>query len=106
MPAPDWEDLGDFFDLVDFGVKAVVRFQAGGEREIVGIFDDPSITASLGVYVSDTTDPHFLCKETDAKGIRRGDFFVLNDVVHDILRDPKLDGTGVAMLILAAQGRP
>lgn len=106
MPAPAWEDLGAFFDTDDFGVRATVRFQAGGSRDIVGHFDDPSINPTLGAYDADTNDPVFLCKETDAKGIRRGDEFILCDVIHDILAEPKLDGTGVAQLRLAAQGRP
>lgn len=105
MPAPAWEDLGDFFDPEVFGSRGTIRFQAGGERQIVGIFDDPYMNAMLGEYEADTSSPRFTCREVDVAGVQRGDEFELDGALYDVMTHPQKDGHGLAILKLASQGR-
>lgn len=101
MPAPAWEDLGEFLDPQEFASHAVIRFQSGAQRAVVGIFDDPYLNAELGEYDMDNSRPRFLGKFIDFQGVKRGDILELDGQEYDILTSPQPDGTGMATLDLA-----
>ena len=103
MPSPAWEDLDDFLDVDDFATAAVIHFQAGGERPVVGNFDDPYLNARAGEHEEDTTKPTLNIKESDAVGIRRLDWLVINGKTYDIMTGAQPDGTGMAIIELAAR---
>lgn len=100
---PAWDNLDDFLQLDDFAVPAVVQFQAGGARDIKGVFDDPSLTAKLGGYDRDDNQVTLTVTASDAAGIRRGDVVTVAGASYDVLTTPKADGTGMAGIVLAAQ---
>lgn len=100
---PAWDNLDDFLQLGDFAVPAVVQFQAGGQRSIKGVFDDPSLTAKLGGYDRDDNQVTLTVKASDAAGVRRGDTVTVAGATYDVLTTPKADGTGMAAIPLAAQ---
>jgi hypothetical protein len=100
---PAWDNLDDFLQLDDFAVPAVVQFQAGGQRDIRGVFDDPSLTAKLGGYDRDDNQVTLTVKGSDAAGIRRGDTVSVAGTTYDVLTTPRADGTGMAAIVLAGQ---
>jgi hypothetical protein len=102
MPAPDWEDLTEFFDVTEFADTAEITTAAGQVLTVAGIYDDPYLNAQLGEYQMDISDPRFTCKETDVQGVKRGDVAVIDGKEYDILTAPQSDGTGVAVLKLAS----
>lgn len=103
MPAPAWEKLSDFFSTNDFADECVVHFQAGGQRTVVGNFDDPYLDAQAGEYALDTSDPRFMAPATELAGIKKYDTAVIGGITYDILGGPQPDGTGLAVLKLAPQ---
>lgn len=105
MPAPAWEDLGDFFDTEEFAFAAVISLAGGGVVSLAGNFDDPYVDAELADYDHDTVNPKFTCPEHLVGGVRRGDTiaitFPAGVQTFDILTSPQPDGTGIAVLELA-----
>lgn len=104
MPKPPWEDLDQFLDdKTGFAVTAKLVLRDETERTILGIFDEPSLTAVAGrQYHYNTTAPTFSCKEADVHGVVRGDRLIMGDRTFDLLKSPRIDGTGWAMLELNA----
>lgn len=98
---PAWDNLDDFLQADDFAVPAVIGFQAGGSREVMGVFDDPSLTAKLGGYDRDDNHATLTVKASDTAGVRRGDTVTVAGVTYDVMTSPKMDGTGMAALVLA-----
>ncbi|MBF9235584.1 head-tail joining protein [Microvirga alba] len=105
MPKPAWDDLDAFLRDDEFATVATVRLQDGGTRTVRGIFDDPYLNAQLGEYEIDTTRPRLLCKEADVIGVKRGDLVDIDGRVYDVMTGAQPDGTGMALLEMAAQGR-
>lgn len=111
MPAPLWEDLDVFLDQDDFALSGTVTLASGAVRTFAGIFSDPYLNAQTGEYDMDNQRPRFLCKETDAVGITRGDTFVVEQknargvvvwsASFDILTGAQATGDGMAVLDLA-----
>lgn len=111
MPAPLWEDLDVFLDTDEFALSGTVTLSSGAVRTFPGIFDDPYLNAELGEYDMDNMKPRFLCKESDAAGITRGDTILVfqkdkRGVVvwsksFDILTGAQATGDGMALLELA-----
>lgn len=101
MPGLDWEDLDDFLDTEEFAVSGVIDFQAGGNRTVSLIFDDPYLNAQLGEYEMDVSRPRGLGKLADFTGVTRGDIITIDGKEYDILTGPQPDGTGMATLDLA-----
>lgn len=102
MPKPPWEDLDQFLDeRTGFAVTATLVLRDATERVILGIFDEPSLSAVAGrQYQYNTTAPTFSCKEADVHGCTRGDSLILDGRTFDLLKSPRIDGTGWAMLEL------
>ena len=113
MPHPAWDNPADFVDTDDFAVRAVIAFQAGGTRAIVGILDEPYLEGSLGSrpkpgdFQMDTVRPKFTCVEGTCSGARRGDTLTvyLADGVtvhglYNIMTYPQQNGTGTEVLEL------
>jgi len=101
MPHPDWEDLSAFFDPEEFATTAVIK--RGDEvvvAEVLGIFDDPNIVAMIGEYEHDHQPPTFLCPEVAVAAVHRNDTIEIEGKTFDIMHEPRLDGTGVASLML------
>ncbi len=105
MANPAWDDLDAFLSADEFAVKAIVRLQDGGTRVVTGIFDDPYLNAQLGEYEVDTSRPRFTCKEADVIGVLRGDRVDIASRTYDVLSSAQPDGTGMAILELAAQAK-
>ncbi len=105
MPTPAWDDLNTFLSVDDFAVEATVTRQDGDTRVVIGIFDDPYLNAQLGEYELDTSRPRFTCRESDVIGVLRGDMVEINGRSYDVLSSAQPDGTGMAVLELAAQER-
>lgn len=101
MSSPAWEDLDVFLQLDDFAVSAVIHLQAGGTRQVIGILDDPYLSASAGGFDRDQVRPTLQLKETDAVGVHRGDWVVTQGRTYDIMTAPQGDGTGMALLDMA-----
>jgi len=104
MPKLPWEDLDQFLDdKTGFAITAELVPHSGAARSILGIFDEPSITAEAGrQYQHDTTNPTFQCKEESVAGVVRYDTLIIAGRSFDILEAPAVDGTGWAVLKLAA----
>jgi hypothetical protein len=100
MPTPAWDDLDAF--LGDFAVPVVLTMQDGATRTFPAIFDDPYLNAQIGEYEADTSRPRLTCKESDVIGVSRGDSVTIAGRVYDVLTGGQADGTGMAMLDLAA----
>jgi len=103
MPHPDWEDLSAFFDPDEFATSAVIARGSETVAEVLGIFDDPNQVARLGEYELDHVGPRFVCSEVAVAGVIKGDTATIEGTTWDIIREPELDGTGIATLMLAAQ---
>lgn len=102
MPIQPWDDLDAFLNTDEFAVSATVRLQDGGTRVVRGIFDDPYLNAQLGEYEIDTTRPRLTCKEADVIGVLRGDLVDIAGKTFDVLASAQPDGTGMAVLEMAA----
>lgn len=98
-----WENLDIFLDTDDFAIRATLRLQDGGERVVVGIFDDPYLNAEAGEYELDTSQPRLTGRWADVQDVTRGDTVEVGGRVYDVVTDAQPDGTGMAMLALAAQ---
>lgn len=112
MPAPPWENLGDFLNTDEFAVSASIALQGGGTRAgIAGIFDEPYLNAELGEFDLDTSRPRFLCAESAVAGVQRYDTVTLTQrdasgavtwsKVFDVVTDPQPTGDGMATLELS-----
>jgi hypothetical protein len=105
MPSPDWEDLSEFFDPSVFATRLMLS--RGGEvlGRVLCLFDDPSTSPQLGDFSLDDQAPRVTMPEKDATalGFRRGDVVAVSDREFDVMRSPDLDGTGVAVVILAVR---
>jgi hypothetical protein len=96
--------LDDFLSLKDFGELATFTPEGGAARAPVpGIFDDAHFNAEAGSFDMDASDPRFLCKATDVVGLKKGAGCTIAGRVGAwyLVRDPKLDGTGMATVFLA-----
>ena len=102
MAAPDWEDLDAFFDDDEFATPVVVETQSGETRRFSAIVDYPYVDAAAGIYELDTTAPQLTCPEPDLAGIARGDRADVGGKPYDVVGNPEPDGTGLAVLRLAA----
>lgn len=102
MPGPAWENIGDFFDLADFATPAVVTRSGRRVADFLGVFDDPSVTASLGEYENDSVEPIFTCAEIDIAAVKIGDVVTIEGRAFDLVKPPQLDGTGIAVLRLVS----
>ena len=101
MPAPGWEDLGDFLDEEEFATEAVIELADGQVLPpISAIFDDPYLNAQLGEYQMDVRQPRLLCRESDVLVVRRGAYATVNGRRYDVLTAPEPDGTGMATVML------
>ncbi len=100
---PAWENLDIFLDTDDFAVWVTVCLQAGGERRVRAIFDDPYLNTELGEYELDTSSPRLTCRWADVQDVARGDTVEVNGRVYDVITNAQPDGTGMAMLALAVQ---
>lgn len=104
MATPAWDDLDAFLDADDFAVAATLQPRDGGPaRPLVGLFDGPYVKARLGGYQMDASAPTFTGKAADFVGIHRGDTVdIPGEGSFSVLTEPQGDGTGMAVLELAA----
>ena len=101
--APEWENLDEFLDPGEFGTWALISRPGGQARRVAGIYDDPYLAGDLGQYTADTSQPRFTCKAEDVVDVARGDTVLIGRQVYDVLSAPQGDGTGIAVIELAAQ---
>lgn len=100
MPHPTWEDLSEFFDPDEFATIATITRASENVGEVLGIFDDPNHVTGLGEYDLDHPVPKFMCAEFNVALLKRGDVVTIEGKDFDLIEEPKLDGTGIATLIL------
>lgn len=98
---PAWDDVRQFVNPADFGIPAVITFQAGGTRSVTVIFDDPYLNAERGEYQKDDSHPTAVAVAADFAGVKRKDTIVIDGKTYAILSSPQSDGTGCASLDLA-----
>lgn len=98
-----WENLDVFLDTDDFAIRVTVRLQDGTERVVKCIFDDPYLNAELGEYELDSTQPRLTCRWSDVQDVRRGDEVEIEGRIYDVVTNAQPDGTGMAVVALAAQ---
>jgi len=103
MPSPSWEDLDDFFDGDEFAINAIFRRDQEIVAEVLGIFDDPTFTPSVGDYEHEGRNPTLSIKEVSAVGILSGDTVEVNGKTFDVFEAPEADGTGMTVVNLAEQ---
>lgn len=105
MGSPSWENVDDFFDLEDFAVGATIAPHGGGSTYTVpGLFDDPYLNAALSDALDrDDIRPRFTCSFAEVASVTRFDTLTVEGKTYDILSAPHGDGTGIAVLELAAQ---
>lgn len=101
MPHPSWEDLSEFFDPDEFASTAIITRGEEQIGEVLGIFDDPNQLVRLGEYELDHPTPRFTCREVAVATIHKGDTATIEGRMFDVMQEPELDGTGLAVLILA-----
>jgi len=94
------DDLGDFFDVLDFSIAATITRADGVILNVIGVFEAPeasrNITAMTDVI---TPAPTFLCPSADAEGVAEGDAFA-SDEGNYTVRGVIKDGTGITSLVL------
>lgn len=112
---PAWDDVGAFIDPDDFGVPAVVSFQAGGTRAIVVLFDDPaaglqftrrapaSAGVQMGGYEGDAEKPRMVGTVAALAGIRKRDSVLIDGKTFGCLTGPQPDGNGCATVSLVLE---
>lgn len=103
MPAPAWEDLGEFLDPEEFAVSVTITLLNGSTRQVVGIFDDPYLNAQLGEYEADTSEPRFTARESDLAGVTRGCTVTVAGGAYDVMTAAQPDGTGMSIVRMAPQ---
>lgn len=98
--SPDWEDVGEFLDVSEFGSVATLQLE-GLPVELVGIFDASYSEPNLGGFEAVSSRPRFTVDtSTVPAGVVRGVEFAhaaREYKVHSV--EP--DGTGITVLELA-----
>lgn len=89
-------DLGIFFNLEEFAVKAVWK----GTKEVAAIFEDPFTAAGAAGAEVESSAPVAHVRTADVSGIAQGDTFKIGTVTYTII-GVQPDGTGVTRLILS-----
>lgn len=105
MPAPAWEDLGQFFDTDDFATTAIfVNADALPSGPVPGIYDDPYMDKQLGEYTQDASEPRFTCQARHVAAVKKHNEVTIASMPgrkYAVLHDPKFDGTGTCVIYLA-----
>lgn len=95
--------LGFFFNTNEFGTKATWTPNNGGPMDVVGIYDDPYISASAGGMVEfSATSPTFMAKTSDFNGVAYGDALEVGSKSYLVI-EVMPDGTGMTTLTLEEQ---
>lgn len=105
MPVASWENLDVFLDPVNgFAVVARIFPARRDAFDASVILDETGITATLGAqYSREETAIRIGGKESDLKGLNRGDMVKIGPRTFDVMSPPYPDGTGWASLRIAAQ---
>ncbi len=102
MPGPAWDNLDAFLQSDDFAEKVIVTLQGGVSREISAIFDEPYFNTQIGEYEADASMPRLTCKASDVADMEAKDSVQIGGRTYYLLTGPQPDGTGMAVLSLAA----
>ena len=102
MAGPAWENPDAFLQLDDFATMATVTPREGVSRDIRGIFDEPYFNTQIGEYEADATQPRFTCKDSDVADLQAKDGVEIDGKSYLLRTGPQPDGTGFAVLSLAA----
>jgi hypothetical protein len=106
VPGPSWEDLDEFLDDDDFAFSAVIALQGGGTVSLSGLYDGPYVNPTLGDVEQDRQRHSFTCREDLVGGVHRYDTIAITfpapvgAKTFNVMTDPHLDGTGIAVLEL------
>ncbi|WP_415720612.1 head-tail joining protein [Photobacterium ganghwense] len=81
--------------------QPVVLHLVSGDRQVSGIFDNPTSLSLIsgGGYVADS-DPELFLQDADAVGIHSRDAVTVGGKVWLVVKPPEPDGTGMTKLIL------
>lgn len=99
MPAPDWEDLNEFFDDEEFSDIATFTPESGPAFGVVGNFDDAYSNPELSEYPMDTQKPQFICPFAKVQNVHRGMACQINEVDY-LVRTNEPEGSGLALIVL------
>lgn len=95
MPAPSWENPGDFLSPNDFGTTATFTLADGSVIAAVpGIFDDAVMNAQTGEYDMAAGIPRYTCPYAAVAMLKRRDEAVIDGRTFTLMHDPRPDGTG------------
>jgi hypothetical protein len=95
------ENVREFFDEKSgFAKRVLFRFQAGGSKVVVGIFEEGYLWTDSGRIGLETTAPRLLAPSSDVKAVSRGDEAEIERKQYEVLTvEP--DGTGLSVVKLA-----
>ena len=85
--------------------KGSIIDKGSDEKPLNGIFDNAYFLQEIGDIDIDNTQPRLNCVLSDIERVKKEDSVEINGVIYDVVRDPQPDGTGMALLILAKQGK-
>ena len=95
--------LGFFFSVNEFGTEAKWKQSGSSYVKVVGIYDDPYISASAGGMVEfSATSPTFMAKTSDFNGVAYGDALEVGSKSYLVI-EVMPDGTGMTTLTLEEQ---
>jgi hypothetical protein len=97
------EDLSPFFAGLDS--QRVVFKAPGGDRYVLGYFDNAFTNADIGEVILDTTAPRFTCKASEVAFLKvpndyRGMVVMVAGVKFSLIQKQP-EGTGLATITLA-----
>lgn len=70
-----------------------------------GIFDNAYFLQEIGDMDIDNTQPRLTCVLSDIAQVKKEDYAEIDGVKYDVTRNPQPDGTGMAVVVLAKQGK-
>ena len=100
-PAELPEDRRAFFDVRDFGTAALVSDATITDRQVDGIFDDPSIVADVDLASVSSFAASFTCRSDLLLGLDPATMQLVIDGVTWYAKPPiEDDGTGISVVPL------
>jgi hypothetical protein len=97
------DTLAFFFTTSDFGTTATITQSNGSSCDVVGIYDNPYLSASAGGMVEfSSTSPTFTARTVDFTGVAYGDEVEVGGKSYLVI-EVMPDGTGITTLTLEEQ---
>ncbi len=104
MPAPSWEDLGEFLDTDEdggFATRAVFSLASGATLSVTGIFEDTTLNTHTGEYEIDLANPRLECSFAEVTAVSHFDTVLIDGISYQVADLPQNDGSGWGIIRLA-----